>query len=166
MTCIAIPCNTAHHWHAALQAKTSVRILHIVDAVADTLTRKGMQGGPIGVLATNGTVQAGVYQKRLTLRGFTCVMPDAEGQAEVMRAIRLVKAGQLSEATEILRREAETLVAKGCLQVAMACTEIPLALASVEGELRMWLLDPTDALAQVCVEACLAAPEEPVRQAA
>src|SRR3954453_17927179 len=47
-TCIAIPCNTAHHWHAALHAVTPVRILHIVDAVADMLTRKGMQGGCIG----------------------------------------------------------------------------------------------------------------------
>ena len=93
-------------------------------------------------------------------------MPDAKGQAEVMRAIRLVKAGQLREATKILRREAETLVAKGCQQVAMACTEIPLALASVEGELRRWLLDPTDALAQASVKACTTAPEEPVRQAA
>ena len=166
VTCIAMPCNTAHHWHGALQANTSVRILHIVDAVADTLSRKGIQGGPIGVLATDGTVQAGVYQKRLTLRGFTCMMPDAKGQAEVMWAIRLVKAGQLREATKILRREAETLVAKGCQQVAMACTEIPLALASGEGELRRWLLDPTDALAQASVKACTTAPEEPVRQAA
>src|SRR4051812_8597528 len=41
--CIAIPCNTAHHWHAALQAETSARILHIVDVVAGTLIREGLQ---------------------------------------------------------------------------------------------------------------------------
>ena len=40
-TRIAIPCNTAHHWHAALQAGTSLPILHIVDAVAETLARAG-----------------------------------------------------------------------------------------------------------------------------
>lgn len=153
-TCIAIPCNTAHHWHAALQAETSVPILHIVDAVADTLAGQDMEGGCIGVLATSGTVKAGIYQKRLALRGFSCRMPDVAGQAEVMRAIRLVKAGQLAEATAILREQAEALVAAGCRQVVMACTEIPVALATVEGELRSALVDATEALARACVEAC------------
>jgi len=153
-TCIAIPCNTAHHWHAALQAETPVRILHIVDAVADMLTRKGIEGGCIGVLATSGTVKAGIYQKRLALRGFSCRASDPAGQAEVMRAIRLVKAGQLAEATAILRMQAEALVAAGCRHVVMACTEIPVALASVEDGLRSALVDATDALARACVEAC------------
>ena len=153
-TCIAIPCNTAHHWHAALQAVTPVRILHIVDAVADALSVQAVEGGCVGVLATTGTVKAGIYQKRLARRGFSCRMPDAAGQAEVMRAIRLVKAGQLGEATAILRVQAEALVSGGCRRVVMACTEIPVALASVEGELRSALVDATEALARVCVGAC------------
>ncbi|ACL57695.1 aspartate racemase [Methylobacterium nodulans ORS 2060] len=157
-TCIAIPCNTAHHWHAALQAETSVRILHIVDAVADTLAG---QGGCIGVLATSGTVKAGIYQKRLALRGFSCRTPDAAGQAEVMRAIRLVKAGQLAEATTILRAQAEAMVAAGCRQVVMACTEIPVALATVNGALRSVLVDATEALACACVEACTTGAADP-----
>ena len=56
------------HWHAALQAETPVRILHIVDAVADALAGPDMRGGCIGVLATSGTVKAGIYQKRHALR--------------------------------------------------------------------------------------------------
>lgn len=154
--CIAIPCNTAHYWHGALQAKTSVPILHIVDAVADTLAHRGMTGATIGVLATDGTVRAGVYQTQLAARGHTCLMPDAKAQACIMQAIRLVKAGRTGEAGAILRREAGTLIERGCTLVAMACTEIPLALADVDDELRTRLLDPTEALAQACVDACLA----------
>jgi aspartate racemase len=165
-SCIAIPCNTAHHWHGALQNETEVPILHIVDAVADTLARDGLDGATIGVLATNGTVHAGVYQARLAARGYRCMVPDAAAQAEVMRAIRLVKAGQLDEATAILRREAETLVQRGCSRVAMACTEIPLALADIDGELKARLLDPTEALARACVEFCLARADRDVRAAA
>ncbi|WP_336489642.1 aspartate/glutamate racemase family protein [Methylobacterium nigriterrae] len=158
-SCIAIPCNTAHYWHAALQAETSVRVLHIVDAVADTLA--GQEGGCIGVLATSGTIKAGIYQKRLALRGFACRTPDAAGQTDVMRAIRLVKAGQLAEATAILRAQAEVLVAAGCRQVVMACTEIPVALASVGGALRSTLVDATEALASACIEACAAGTNDP-----
>lgn len=153
VTCVAIPCNTAHHWHAALQAMTPVRVLHIVDAVAEMLTES--DGGGLGVLATSGTVEAGIYQERLAHRGITCRMPDAAGQAEVMRAIRLVKAGQLAEATEILRAQAMALVSTGCRQVVMACTEIPVALAAEEGALRTVLVDATEALARACVRTCM-----------
>ena len=164
--CIAIPCNTAHHWHGALQNETDVPILHIVDAVAETLAREGLEGATIGVLATDGTVHAGVYQARLAARGYACMMPDAAAQAEVMRAIRLVKAGKLNEATAILRREAETLVQHGCARVAMACTEIPLALADVGGALQVRLFDPTEALARACVSFCLARVDRDARAAA
>lgn len=152
-TRIAIPCNTAHHWHGALQAETSVPILHIVDAVADALARQRM-APTVGVLATDGTVRAGVYQKRLAERGYICMMPDTNAQAEVMRAIRLVKAGQISEAAAIFGREAETLAAGGCARIVMACTEIPLALATLDRS-GAALLDPTELLAQACVKSCL-----------
>ncbi|MGJ4929130.1 aspartate/glutamate racemase family protein [Bradyrhizobium sp. HKCCYLS2038] len=161
-TCIAIPCNTAHHWHGELQARTAVPILHIVDALADALAERGLQGAAIGLLATDGTVRAGIYQRRLAKRGFSCAMPAADGQAEVMRAIRLVKAGHVDTATAILSRQAKALIAKGCAQVAMACTEIPLALAAVQDDLASRLLDPTDTLARACVRSCLAGPERRV----
>lgn len=164
-SCIAIPCNTAHHWHGALQAETSVPIIHIVDAVADALARQRLNP-TIGVLATDGTVRAGIYQERLSERGYACVAPDGEAQAEIMRAIRLVKAGHTNEAAGILGREAETLVARGCSHIAMACTEIPLALATLDNDLGAALLDPTDLLAQACVRSCLAVPQDLVRQIA
>nr|USU31165.1 amino acid racemase [Methylobacterium sp. OTU13CASTA1] len=156
---IAIPCNTAHRWHAALQAETSLPILHIVDAVADALA--GGMGDRIGVLATRGTIAAGIYRERLAARGFTCRTPDAAGQAEVTRAIRLVKAGHsakaghLAEAHTILAGQAEALMAAGCSRIVMACTEIPVALASVEGPLGTALVDATEALARACVQVCL-----------
>ena len=165
-TRIAIPCNTAHHWYDALQAKSPVPILHIVDAVADACVERGMRGTTIGVLATDGTVHAGIYQKRLANSGFACLIPDRKAQAEVMQAIRLVKAGHIDQAAAALVREARALVAAGCSHVAMACTEIPLALATVDAELREKLLDPTELLARACVKSCLAMLQKPVRQVA
>jgi aspartate racemase len=34
VTCIAMPCNTAHFWYSSLQLETNIPILHIVDNVA------------------------------------------------------------------------------------------------------------------------------------
>ncbi|MDA9444242.1 aspartate racemase [Bradyrhizobium sp. CCBAU 51745] len=164
-TRIAIPCNTAHHWYGALQAETSVPIIHIVDAVTEALAQR-RTNPTLGVLATDGTVHAGIYQQRLAERGYACVVPAATAQAEVMRAIRLVKAGLTDEAAGILGREAEALAARGCSHIAMACTEIPLALAALDSDVGAALLDPTDLLAQACVRSCLAAPQETVREVA
>jgi len=152
-TRIAIACNTAHHWHGALQAETKLPILHIVDAVADALD--GRTGDAIGLLATNGMLRSGIYQRRLGELGFACVVPDAADQAEVVRAIALVKRGGVAEASEILRPRVEALVAAGCRRVVMACTEIPIALAGAESALSAALLDPTEALARACIAACL-----------
>ncbi len=149
---IAIPCNTAHHWHAALQATTSLPILHIADALVHELAEANPRPCAIGVLASEGALQTRIYQDRLTAQGFACVLPDRSGQAEVTQAIRLVKAGEVPQARIRLRRQAAALLAGGAAKVVMACTEIPLALADEQEELKGLLLDPTDALARTCVD--------------
>ncbi|MDP4003930.1 aspartate/glutamate racemase family protein [Methylobacterium sp. NEAU K] len=155
-TRIAIPCNTAHHWHAALQAGTALPILHIVDAVADDLVRCALTDGPVGLLASEGTLRAGLYPERLARHGFTCLTPDPDGQAAVAGAIHLVKAGRVAEAAPILEAQALSLTAAGCRRVVLACTEIPLALAGAGDDLASLMVDATDALARACVAACLA----------
>ncbi|EIZ83534.1 aspartate racemase [Methylobacterium sp. GXF4] len=155
-TRIAIPCNTAHHWHAALQAGTALPILHIVDAVADDLDASGLAGGPIGLLASAGTLRVGLYPERLARHGFTGLSPDPDGQDAVVAAIDLVKAGRVAEAALILEAQARALVAAGCRRVVMACTEIPVALSALDDELAGVMVDATESLARACVAACRA----------
>ena len=113
--------------------------------------REGVEPGPLGLLATSATLEAGIYSERLAAAGFSCRPPDAAGQAEVVRAIALVKSGQLTEAGAIFRRQIEAHLAAGCGRVVLACTEVPLAL---EGEAdASVLIDATDALARACVDA-------------
>ena len=149
-SCVAVPCNTAHYWYDSLSALSRLPILHIVEAVAAELGRRGISGGRIGLLATTGTIQAGIYQQRLAHRGFTCVAPDA--QDEVMSGIRLVKVGKIKEARMVLERQAERLLASGCRAVVLACTEVPVALAQASIDLQPNLIDATDALAKACIQ--------------
>jgi aspartate racemase len=146
---IAMPCNTAHYWHEQLQAEAGVPILHIVDAVATMLP---IATERVGVLATPGTLRAGIYPDRLQRRRIRCAFPTDGGQAEVSRAIALVKAGDIADARAILVEQAGVLLDGGCDAIIMGCTEIPVALAGVA-----WptLVDPTDALARAAVDFCL-----------
>lgn len=145
--CIAIPCNTAHHWHAALAAQSPVPVLHIADAVGDALRARGARR--IGLLATDGTLKAGVYQRRIHAPGIHWVTPDAIGQAQVM-AGRAVKAGDTAHGTQLLEAAARALLARGAEVIVLACTEIPVALES-SAIARESCIDATQALAAGCV---------------
>ena len=62
---VAIPCNTAHRWHASPQAATALPILHIVDAVAEALGNLYVGTGRTGMLVTDGTIAANLYLLRM-----------------------------------------------------------------------------------------------------
>ena len=152
-TRLVIPCNTAHHWYGQLQAATALPILHIVDAVVAAMARKAVPKGPVGLLATRGTLRSGLYPARLAAHGYLC--RPSETMDALTRAIDLVKANRVGEAAVLFRQQVETLLAGGCSQVVLACTEIPLTLADAD-DLQPLLVDTTDALAQACVAVCLA----------
>ena len=149
--CIAIPCNTAHHWYDDLARESSVPVLHMVDSAGAAMQRLGVPDGPVGLLATAGTLAASIYPTRLVRHGYECVVPD-DGDMEnlVTPGIGLVKAGRTAEAEELLRTAADNLLGRGARVVILACTEIPVALKDDDASEERYV-DATRALAEACV---------------
>ncbi len=147
--CIAIPCNTAHHWFDAMRRECGVGLLHIADCACTFLERQGVGEGPVGLLSTAGTIAAGIYQKRLGERGYDCLVPDAaEMEALVSAGIRLVKAGRTADARTRLEKAAANLRKRGARTIILGCTEIPLALDDRDAG----YVDATEALAAAGVK--------------
>lgn len=147
-THVAIPCNTAHYWFDQLSAVSNLPIFHIVDAVAADLERSRSVDGPVGLLATAGTLRSRVYQDRLERHRISCRVPESE--EAIMQGIRLAKAGELHAAGAIFADEVARLYASGCGTVILGCTEIPLAMTEA-GTYPKNCVDPTDALARLCI---------------
>lgn len=148
---IAIPCNTAHGWFEPMQAATRLPILHIVDAVAEELLRLGVDRGPIGLLATKGTLAMGLYQQRLEGRGYDCIVPpEEEMDRTIMPAIDLVKANRVAESHAPLAEAARRLMGRGAQAVVLGCTEIPLGIAAGL-PLPFPVADTIDALARAAI---------------
>ncbi len=147
---IAIPCNTAHHWHAEIQRAVRVPVLHIADAVLAELPQAGLSDGAgIGLLCTSGTLRAGFYATRLSGAGYRLCVPDGSAQAEVDAAIAAVKAGNLDAGRALAQEAARKLATQGADALLLGCTELPLVLdASNAG---LFLIDATAALARACV---------------
>ena len=120
---IAVPCNTAHHFTAEVEAAASVPVLSIVDETIDEVVRRGGVD-TIGLLATSGTSAAGVYQEAAAARGLAVVEPDEADQAAVMAVIYdQVKAGLPGDAA-VLLRVGDRLLARGAQMVVLGCTEL------------------------------------------
>lgn len=148
---IAMPCNTAHAWFDTVAEAAEVPCLHIVDAVLAQLARVAPAARRVGLLATAGTLAAGLYPRRAAASGLQWLAPTSEAQQRaVSAAIAAVKAGDLATARPLLLSATQHLTDSGCTAIVAACTEVPLALTAEDCAVP--LVDSSAALAAYCVQ--------------
>ncbi|WP_321782262.1 aspartate/glutamate racemase family protein [Paraburkholderia sp. J94] len=157
---IAMPCNTAHAFVERIQPHLGVPIVNMLTETACYLRAALPALRDVGVLATSGTIESGVYRKALESQGLREVAPGAALQARVMAAIygkQGVKAGfTTGPCLDDICAALDGLIAEGVEVVILGCTELPLLLSCATYESaaggRVTLIDPTDVLAKRCVE--------------
>lgn len=150
-TVIAIPCNTAHAFVPRIRDHLGLPIVHMIDEVAGHLAAARPPVRTAGLLATTGTIRAGLYQEWLARVGIGLLLPDSASQdGEVMAAIRAVKAGERGlAAAGPLTRAAHRLIERGADAIIAGCTEIPLGLAP--DAVPVPLVDPAVVLARTLI---------------
>ncbi len=125
---LIMPCNTAHCFHDAVAASVGVPLLHMIALTRDALARRGVRTA--GLLATDGTVRTGIYQKTFDGSGVALLTPPPDDQAAVMDIIyNGVKAGDAGHDVTAFRRACEGLLARGAQTLILGCTELPPAFA-------------------------------------
>ena len=124
---LIMPCNTAHNYYEQVSAAVNIPVLHMIALTRDALRARGVRCA--GLLATDGTVQTGIYQRTFADSGVELLMPEsADDQAAVMDLIyNGVKAGDLSHDTAAFRAACEHLLARGAEVLVLGCTELPVA---------------------------------------
>ncbi|MEW2158717.1 amino acid racemase [Streptomyces sp. NPDC007189] len=153
---IATSCNTAHAFLDQVRASVRAPMLDMIAETAGEIRAHHPQVRSVGLLATTGTVRAGLYQRALAAAGLRVVVPGELSQGEaVTGAIRRVKAGDVGPAAVCLvERAAEELAARGANLLVAGCTELPLLLGELSAGLPV--VDPTAALARATVRQALA----------
>ena len=147
---LLMPCNTAHYFYDDVARAVSVPVLHMPREAAAALKAAGVKKA--GVLATDGTVRAGVYEKALTGAGIEPLYPSPAMQAEVMRLIYDGVKGRAVPLESIPVGDIlQDLRSQGAEKVVLACTELPIAFAELG--LMEGCLDATRALAFAAVRA-------------
>ena len=149
-TVLATPCITAHYFHEALQEGTGLPLLHAIRATAELLRSAGVR--KVGLMATDGTVQSGIFQRQIEECGMQTVLPSPEGQRGVMALIYdQVKAG-LEPDLDLFKLIRDELRSHGAEAIVLGCTE--LSLLKKDFPLGSDVLDALEVLAKESVLAC------------
>jgi len=121
-THIVLPCNTSHYFVDRLQAELSVPIIHMIRETVAVIQAAGKK--VVGILATDGTVQTGIYQRELEKAGLTAVIPPETIQKTVMSIIYdEIKRGETGSREKFAEIDA-FLRDAGCDCAILGCTEL------------------------------------------
>ena len=148
---VVIPCNSAHFWYDDM-AKMGVPITHIVDSIADQLLELHLENATIGIMGTQGTIEHGLYQNKLTQQGWRCIVPDrAEMDFFVQPAIDFIKAGKIGESQVLLMQVIHSLINRGAQAVVLGCTELPLSIG-ITSEQGVPVINSIDSLVKAVIK--------------
>lgn len=142
---LAVTCNTAHFFLDSIESALNIPVIHMIRETAFEMGRLYPQG-KIGVMATQGTLKAGLYQQALADCGLKTYIPGEMMQREVMYQIYdRIKSGKPYDEDSWKRIEADYRNA-GCACVLLACTE--LSVIKEQEQLGSWFADPMEILAK------------------
>ncbi|MGH6986691.1 MAG: aspartate/glutamate racemase family protein [Caulobacteraceae bacterium] len=149
---LAMPCNAAHAWAGEIRAATRLPLVDLIDAAADDALSASK--GPVGVLAADACLSAGLYQRALGARGADHRLLGEDDQRRFMDLLYAIKAGRLEEARGPMRGLAERLIEAGAGAILAGCTEVPLVLGP--DDLPVPFVDSLEALARRTLAEALA----------
>jgi|TARA_B110001452_G_scaffold247926_1_gene234318 aspartate racemase len=153
---IVIPCNTAHYWFDDLQKKIKIPIISMPKEVYLHTKKKCKINSKIGLLATEGTLKTGVYNKFFD-KNFRLITPKKLLQTHsVNKAIKYVKMGKIKNAEKAIKPAINFLLKMKCKKIILGCTELPIAIFAFKSFKKVKaskiFLDPNLMLANVSMK--------------
>ena len=125
---IVIPCNTAHYWYDDLKKRINLPIINMPKEVYRHTIKQCKKNSTIGLLATEGTLKTGIYNKFFD-KNFNLIFPESKIQKySVNQAIKFVKMGDVKAASKIIKPAINYLINKKCKKIILGCTELPIAI--------------------------------------
>ena len=152
---IIIPCVTVHYFWDEYAPQSPIPVISLLDVVAGAIKSNHPDFSKVGLMGTDGTVQSGIFQKRLAAEGIETLVCGTGAQKSVMQAIYDLKASpdaaMRQSVTERFAAAAAGLLGAGAQGVIAGCTEIPLGLE--QQNVAAPYFDSLDLLARAAIRA-------------
>ena len=125
---IVIPCNTAHYWYDDLKKKINIPIVNMPKEVFKFTKINCKRNSKVGLLATEGTLKTGVYDKIFN-KDYRLIQPSKNIQKKfVNKSIKFVKMGNVKAAARAIKPAINELIRMKCKKIILGCTELPIAI--------------------------------------
>lgn len=151
---LIMPCNTAHYFAKDIEKEVNIPLIHIVKCSAEAVKNNYPKTKKIGLIATTGTIKAGVYGNILKEYGFETIDLPEKIENNIMDCIyKGVKAGKTEEYSKLFQQCVDEITDLGADLLIAGCTEIPLIMPYVKTKLPA--IDATYELACAAVKFAL-----------
>lgn len=147
---LVMVCNTAHAWTNEIRAGVSIPFVSFIEEVCDHIAETN-EPCPVGIMAADGCMEAGLYQDALSARGFEPVCWDAGHLSRFMSLVFRIKAGERDDDMGAEMADlAENLASQSARLIISGCTEIPLVLDAADASVP--LVSSSDLLVQRTID--------------
>lgn len=147
---IVIPCVTSTYFYEEISRQIPVPVLNIVTEIRRYLYEHQIHS--VGLMATSGTVQSGLFQQAFSDGGCRLILPSEERQEDVMHLIyNNIKANKAPE-MERFENVVKELKNAGAEVIILGCTELSV-IRRMCG-LDQGYLDAMELMARCAVEYC------------
>ena len=147
---LAMPCCTAHYFQDELEKSIKKPFVNIIKATVGYLKEHGITKA--GIMATDGTMSTGLFERELSNQGIEAVIPSPDRQKDVMHIIYdNVKANKPAD-MERFRSVGDEMRANGAEAIILGCTE--LSLVKRDNYIGPGYIDAMEVLAQKSLISC------------
>ncbi|WP_047985774.1 cysteate racemase [Ornithinibacillus californiensis] len=141
---IAIPCNTSHYFYEEMQAMTSIPIIHMIEETVNMIRSQFGQTAKVGILATDGTINTGIYQEECHKYNMKALIPNVHDQHKVMQTIYDFKADKPVDVKAFEQIISNLIEKEKCDCVILGCTE--LSCIEISNHLKQYCVDAMQVL--------------------
>ena len=135
---LIMPCVTAHYFYHEIIKNIEIPFLHLIEEVPAYFKKEHDNLKRIGLLATVGTIQSGLFQEIFNKNGLEIVVPGEGRQELLMQALYQeegVKSGYKELPKKMMTEVVRELIDEQKAEAVIAgCTEIPLVLNQADME--------------------------------
>ena len=147
---IVIPCVTSTYFWKELSGAVDIPVLNIVEELHKYFKQRNVRS--VGLMATSGTVESGLFQKAFAGENCRLILPSKERQQDVMHLIyNNIKANKPAEMARFAA-VSEELREQGAEVIVLGCTE--LSVLHKNHEIGAGYLDAMQLMAKCAVESC------------
>ncbi|OLS03030.1 cysteate racemase [Tissierella creatinophila] len=147
---IVMPCNTAHYYYEEIKSYINIPFLNMIEETAIWIKENYPSLKKIGLLATDGTIKAGIYDEIFLKYDIEIITPSKDKQKYIYELIYNMKENKNQKSLDGIYSAMSEIENEGAEIFIAGCTEVSVALNTfkIEGE----FVDPMKIISEKAIK--------------